>query len=441
MAENETMEGKDLAKEEKKEFKAEVLEQIAKLKNGESAMIIGELEATKLADQTILKVRGKAIAIARDGTTTTIEYNVTNFEKLKAELAEEGQTLEDLGLPDLQTEIDKIQKQNSKEGKEQEENDGNKENDGEEFEEEEKDDEKPELEEEDKENQDEKKEEIAKKYNVNVKHVIHISNDEKITEDERFKGLVNWAKDQEEVYIVPGDDLYTYKVVGEKEGKQEEIEQATNQMIDGKNPSITVKRIDGDKITEVQPLAMYKNGNDKDSAVAIIINEHGEREALYCRAQAGDKKEFWGEVIPEASGKNVLQQDPETRKFMDHKYNSKKDLDKKADAYERQKDLEERGLPSEKEGVQVEEIEGKYKQNAGKNIEDIENELMSRDGVIDKATVPPGYYENKAKKVLAIMESNEDITYENAVEQVEEQGKREAGGRTQGEQGEDPRRG
>ena len=393
MAENESMEEKDLAKDEKKEFKDELLEQIAKLKNGESSMIIGELEATKLADQTILKVRGKAIAIARG---ETIEYNVTNFEKLKEELAEEGQTLEDLGLPDLQTEIDKIQKQNSEKEKEQEENDDNEENDGEEIPEEEKDDEKPELQEDDKEKQDEKKEEIAKKYNVDARHVIHIAKDEKITENEKFQGLVDWMQEYDEVYFIPGDDLFTYKAIGEKDGKQEEIEQATNKMVDGKNPSITVKRIDGAPITEIQPYAMYEI--DKDTSVAIIINEHGEREALYCRVQAGDKREFWGEVIPEASGKNVLQQEPEIRDFMDHKYNSNEDLDNKAKAYERQKDLEKRGLPSEENGVQVEEIDGNHKQNVVKNVEDVEKELMSRDGIVDKATAPTGYYEYKAKK-------------------------------------------
>lgn len=436
MAENESMEGKDLAKEEKKEFKDELLEQIAKLKNGESKMIFGELEATKLADQTILKVRGKAIAIVNK---ENIEYNMANFDELKKELEEEGQTLEDLGLPDLQTEIDKIQKQNSEEEKEQDRQEEKDENDGEEIEEEEKDDDKPELEEEDKENQDEKKEEIAKKYNVNAKHVIHISKDEKLTENEKFQGLANWSNDYDEVYFVPGEDLYTYKAIGEKKGKQEEIEQATDKRIDGKNPSVTVKRIDGEQITEVQPYAMYEI--DKETSVAIVINEHGEREALYCRNQAGDKREFWGEVIPEESGKNVLQQDIETREFMDHKYTSKEDLDKKAGALDRQDDLEKRGLPSEKKGVQLDEIEGTHKQNVTKNIEDIEKELMTRDGIVDKLTVPPGYYENKAKKILAIMEADENITYEQAVEQVEEQGQREEGGRTPGEQPNDPRRG
>lgn len=259
MAENESMEGKDLAKEEKQSFRERLKVQITKLKNGKTSK----------------------------------------------------------------------QNQNEEQPKDDE-----------------KDDEKPELEEEDKENQDEKKEKIAKKYNVNAKHVIHISKDEKLTENEKFQGLVEWAKDYDEVYF-----------------------------------------------------------------------------------------------IPEASGKNVLQQDIETREFMDHKYNSGYDLDNKSDALDRQADLEKRGIPSEKEGVQLEEIEGNHKQNVIKNVEDIEKDLMSRDGITDKLTVPPGYYENRAKKVLAIMEADENITYEQAVEKVEEQGQREDGGRTPGEQPKDPRRG
>lgn len=313
----------------------------------------------------------------------------------------------------------------------------NKQNQNEEQQEEEIDDEKPELEENDKEKQEKKKEEIAKKYNVNAKYVIHISKDEKLTENEKFQDLVDWSKEYNDVYFIPGEDLYTYKAIGEKKGKQEEIQQATTKMVDGKNPSVTVKRIDGEQITEVKPYAMYEI--DKDTSVAIVINEYGEREALYCRVQAGQKREFWGEVIPEKSGKNVLQQNIETREVMDHKYNSGYDLDNKAKALDRQDDLEKRGLPSEKKGVQVDEIKGNHKQNVTKNIEEIEKELMTRDGIVDKLTVPPGYYENKAKKVLSIMEANENITYEQAIEQVEEQAKREKGGRALGEQPKDPR--
>lgn len=431
MAENEGMEGKDLATEQKREFKVRVLEQIESLKNGESKIIIGEMEAEKYGEQAILKVRGKSIAIVRGNT---IEYNLTNFEALKRTLQEEGQTLDDLGLPDLQDEIDKIQKQNSeREQEEQNEEQAEMEDVGEEIDEEEKDDEKPELEE-----KDEKKEEIAKKYNVNAKDVIHIAKDEKITENERFQGLVKWAENRDDVYIIPGEDPYTYKFIGDRDGEQEEIEAGTNKVIGGKNPDVTVKRIDGEEITEVKPLAMYEI--DSETAIAIVKDEDGEPEAIYCRQQDGDEKAYWGSVIPEASGKNVLQQEPEARDFMDHKYNSGLDLANKADALTRQEELEKRGLPSDQEGVQIKEIEGNHEQNRALNIEDIVEDLMKRDGIVDRATMPPGYYENKAKKVLVLMEKNDSITYDQAVEKVENQGQREEGGRTQGELASDPRR-
>lgn len=435
MAENEGMEGKDLAVEEKKNFQEKVLEQIAKLKNGESKIIIGELEATKIGDQAILKVRGKSIAIVRE---KNIEYNLSNFEELKKELNEEGQTLDDLGLPELQDEIDKIQKQNSEKeetiDEPEQEKEVEQEGEGDEIDEE-KDDEKPELEE----DIDEKKEEIAKKYNVNSSQVIHISKDEKITENERFQGLVRWAQDRDDIYVIPGDNPYTYKFIGEKDGEQEEIESGTNKIIGGQNPDVTIKRIDGDKIQEIKPLAMYEV--DSNTAIAIVRNEHGEPEALYCRQEAGHEKEFWGSVIPEASGKNVLQQDPKTREFMDHKYNSGLDLNNKADALTRQQDLEKRGLPSQKEGTQINEIEGNKEQNRSKNIDDVIEELMARDGVVDRATKPQGYYEYKAEKVVNLMDSNENITYEQAIEQVENEGQRDKGGRTRGEEHTDPRRG
>ena len=427
MAENESMEGKDLATEEKKEFKEQILEQIENLKNGESKMIVGEMEATKIGDQAILKVRGKSIAIVRE---KQIEYNLANFEALKKELEEEGKTLDDLGLPDLQEEIDKIQKQNSEKVEEQQTQEEQKEqeDEGEDIEEE-KDDEKPELEED--KDKDEQKEEIAKQYNVDAKDVIHISKDEKITENERFQGLVKWAGDRDDVYVIPGEDPYTYKFIGDKDGELEEIEAGKNKAIGGKSPDVTVKRVDGEQITEVRPLAMYEV--DSQTSIAIVKNEYGEPEALYCRQEGGNEKAYWGSVIPEASGKNVLQQSPETRDFMDHKYNSGLDLEEKTFALTRQEDLEKRGVPSKAEGVQVNEIDKSHEQNRELNVEEIAEDLMTKDGIVDRLTVPPGFYENKAEKVLKLMEEDKSITYEQAVEQIESKGQREAGGRTPGE--------
>ena len=423
MAENEGMEGKDLAQKEKKDFENKLLEVIENLKNGHTTISTEGLEVTNFGGQFILKMRGINFGIVSE--EGKFSYNKANFIKLKQTLQEEGVTLEQLGLPDLEQSID----QEEKEQKEEQEQENEENNEGEEIEEEEKDDEKPDLEEEKKEEKDEKKEEIAKQYGINSSQVIHISKNKKIT-DKNFGQIAEWTRNYEDIYIVPGEDEYSRKFIGVSDGKQQEIEEAQKQ-IGGKSPDITVKRIDGEQITQVKPISMYEL--DDKTAIAIVKDQYGRPEALYCRQEGGDKKTFWGSIIPEADGKNVMQQGPETREFIDYKNNSNNDLAKKADALSRQQDLEQRGAPSKKEGVQVKEIEGSAEQNRKLNIEDIVKELMSRDGVVDKLTVPPNYYENKAEKVLYIMENEENITYEEAVEKARGKGTREEGGRTPGE--------
>ena len=416
-----------------KQFNEQVLEAIDKLgtlKTGETSTILGSIQVTKsVGNHAILTLKGKNIAIING---KTVQYSLANYQEVKKALEEEGQTLEDLGLPDLEEAIAKIQNQNS----EKEQEDGQLEQDEEQPEQEdsdgetideEKDDEKPDLEE----DKDPKKEEIAKKFNLNARNIVHIANDERVTENERFRGLVEWSKGYDDVYAIPGEDEYSYKFIGSKKGTIEEIETGTNKVIGGRNPDITIKRIDGEQITEIKPIAMYEV--DSQTAIAIVKDEHGYPETIYCRQQEGHEKEYWGSIIPEASGKNVEQESPEVRGFMDYRNNSGLDLNKKADELSRQEELEKRGLPSKKQGVQVEEIEGNSQQNRGINIEDIAEDLMKRDGIIDRATVPPGYYEHKAEKVLVLMEGNKNLTYEQAVEQVENEGQREDGGRTPGD--------
>lgn len=426
MAENESMEGKDLANEEKKElFEEKILEAIKNLEIGQTTISVEGLEVSNYGEQCTVKLRGITFGIIdKEGN---FNYNKENFKQIKEILKDEGVTLEDLGLPDLEQAIDQEEKE-----KKEKENENRPEDEGEEHDEE-KDDEKPELEDE---SGDLEKEELAKEYNVNSRQVVHFAKDERVTENERFQGLVQWADGYDDVYAVPGEDYYSYKFVGVKKGVKEEIEteeiEKGNEQVGGKNPDITVKRIDGEKITEVRPLSVYQVNSQE--VIAMVKNEHGEPEALYCRQEGGDKKTFWGSVIPEASGKNVLQQPQKTREFMDHKTNSGLDLSRKADELSRQEDLEKRGMPSDREGVQVEEIDGSSKQNRSLNIDKIIEDLMKKDGIVDRATVPPGYYENKAEKVLRLMEDNDSITYDQAVEQVENQGKRAPGG------GREPRR-
>lgn len=438
MAENEGMEGKDLALEQLKQFNQKVLEAIDKLgtlKTGESATILGEIQITKsVGDNVILALKGKNIAIITNGS---IKYNLVNYKEVKKALEEEGQTLEDLGLPDLEEAIAKIQNQNNEkeqeDGQVQDEEQPEQDDNDEESIDEEKDDEKPDLED----DKDPKKEEIAKKYNLNARNIVHIANDERVTENERFKGLVEWSKGYDDVYAIPGDDEYSYKFIGSKKGNIQEIQTGNNKVIGGKNPDITIKRIDKEGIPEIKPLAMYEI--DNESAIAIIKDSHGQTEAIYCRQQGGNEKEYWGSIIPEASGKNVEQESPEVRGIMDYRNNSVEDLDKKANELDIKKSLAERGAPVQ---VNADGMKGSKSQNIDNDVDKIAEDLMKRDGIIDRATAPTGFYEYKAKKVLTLMlERDTEIGYEQAIEQVEAESQREDGGRTQGEPRIDPRRG
>lgn len=281
--------------------------------------------------------------------------------------------------------------------------------------------EKEDNEEVDKEEESEKQE-VAKQYKVNTKDVVHLNTKgEKITEDKDFAGLVKWAEGREDIYIIANRYGEIDKVVEKKDGKFSEIE-ADLPKVHGNNPNITIQRIGKDKITEEKPLKIHQL--DSRTALATVRNEWGELETLYCRKQEGEQK-YWGSVIPENAGKNVRQLEYKERSFMDPKNTSSMDLADKEDELLKAQDLEDRGVPSKEKGIQTYEINGNTDQNREVAKEDIVEDLMKRDGIIDKLTVPPGYYENKAEKVLQLIENNKDIRYEQAVKQVERAEERE----------------
>lgn len=269
-----------------------------------------------------------------------------------------------------------------------------------------------------------KKEEIAKKYNVDARQVVRLNiKGEKINEDDTFQRAVKYAKGYEEVCVIPGKDIHSWTILGRKKGEKEfnEIEQA-NKQVHGKNPDVTIKTIKNDKIVEQKPLATYDI--DGENIMAIVKNEWGEPETLYCRKQDGEQK-YWGTTVPELSNKNVRQLGFDERSFMSEKNTSGMDLAKKEDELDKAQDLNDRGVPSKEEGVQVYEIDGNARQNAETRKEEVVKDLMRRDGIVDKLTVPPGYYENKASKVLALLEQNEDMQYEEAIDKVEGSDQRE----------------
>ena len=375
-----------------------------------------------------LSISGREIAQIVDGK---IEYNIEELKNVRKILEQAGYKYDDLGLPDIEY-LEELEKDKEPEQEEELAAEEEKTDEEEQGEEEKADEEEPELE-----DDEEEIEEIARRYNVNSNQVVHISKDERVTKDHRFDGLANFAKGYDDIYIIQGDDPYSWITIGVREGQEEEIDNQTFRQMAGKNPDITIKRIDGEEIEEIKPLAIYEI--DSQTAVAIVKNNFGEPEALYCRQEGGDEKTYWGSIIPEASGKNVLQKDPETRDFISSKNNSSRDLIEKADELDRAKRLEERGVPSKKEGVQVDEIDGTPAQNRQYYKEQIIEDLYKRLGIDEKMkNAMPGYLQymekkidRRAEKVLRLMEENEDITYEEAVERVErDEGDRDKGGQT-----------
>lgn len=436
MAENEAMEGKDFAKEEQVKAKfEEIITQIINEMESDKATI--NIEGTDIninikreKDIYTLSLFGENIATIDENKE--FSYNIEGLEKIKEKL-ENGKRpvakYEDLGLPDIEY-LKELEK--DKEREEEKENTDN----GEEKEENEKDEEeKPDLED----DEDKQVEEIAEEYNISSKDVIHIKRDEseKVTEHETFARAANFDKKYKDIFMLRAEDAYSWKAVGvNKEGKKEEIKDEQEKQVGGKNPDITIKKVSGEKIEEIKPIAMFKI--DSKTAYAVTRNKHGQTELIYCREQEGDKKKYWGITVPEADRKNTIQESADARKFLDRKNNSNKDLSDKANELEKAQTLEERGVPSKEKGVQTYEIEGNEGQNRKLRKEEIKDDLYKRKGIKEKMKgVMPGYLEymekqidTEAEKIINLMDENDTITYEEAIKKVESENNREEGGIT-----------
>lgn len=427
----EEKEGKDLAKDMKKE-KQEEEKYFTHVNLELSKIVLNDVTIGKIQDTYNLYInyKGEDVLIATLGNDGKMKPNSSLLEDEKYTEEDKktlGNMLNLLGLEQEEVNMDKFQeqirdrkeltKEELEQEKEKEQEEKIKDNEPEEQE--------NGVEEEENQKDDSiKKEEIAKKYNVDAKQVVRLNiKEEKINEDDTFQRAVEYSKDYEEVCVIPGKDIHSWIILGRKKGEKEfdEIEQA-NKQVHGKNPDVTIKTIQNDKIIEQKPLATYDI--DGKNIMAVVKNEWGEPETLYCRKQEGEQK-YWGTVVPELSNKNVRQLGFDERSFMSEKNTSGMDLSKKENELDKAQDLNDRGVPSKEEGVQVYEIDGNARQNAANRKGEVVNDLMRRDGIVDKLTVPPGFYENKADKVLVLLEQNKDMQYEDAIDKVESSDQRE----------------
>lgn len=170
MAENEGMEGKNLAAEQKKEFEAKILEQIEDLKTGQTTISTEGIEVTNYGEQYTIKLKGITFGIIdKEGKFT---YNSNSFKTLKNVLKEDGQTLEDLGLPDLDQSIDqeKEPEQENEDREEPEQSKDEEQNQGDDEEEQEEDIEKD-------------KEKIAEELGIDAEKIYPIREDSSFYEN------------------------------------------------------------------------------------------------------------------------------------------------------------------------------------------------------------------------------------------------------------------
>lgn len=409
---------KDLAAEEKRNFEERVKELIKQLEPNES-------EPIDDTDLLVHNINGKKCIITLDGQAlVTINSDGTfqyNLDKAAEFFSQEGQSLKErLKGNDLPRLIDAVEQEKAQ-VKKSTDNKGVKQR--------KQDDTKPKLEDE---SGDPLKEEIARKYNVAGNKVIHLAmaDADKVTKNKNFSQLLPVAqrKGYTDIFIIPGADEHSNKFIGIKGDTDEEIEEMEDAQIKGKNPlDITIDVVKDEEITEIKPKAMYQI-EEPGIAIAIIEpeEEYGGRSAVYCRQNGDDPKRYVGIIIPEAEGKNIRQQGAEARELTDPQKKSRRDVSEVEAAFQKQQHLEEKQeMPSYKFGVQVYEIISE-KQQEQLNIKAITEDLMEKDGIKDKGTVFPGKYEQKATRILKKLEDDPELTYDNAIEEVEAEAKRQA---------------
>lgn len=273
MAENDAMEGKDLALKEKKEFEDRVLEAIKNLKEGQTTISIEGLEVTNNKGNYIIKLKGIPFGlVSKDGEFT---YSRENFEQVKETLKEEGITLEDLGLPDIEQWID--EQEQEKEREEEQAKD------------------EPEKDEEDlsedmKEKDKEKKEDEKQKDNKN-KNLIKLN-------DKIFKVLIPTAKNYSGIYL----DTDTGEIVG-KDKKSHEIETLKGlSLIKGANSSKPIHGMDNGEHKHVNAYRMYQIDNRPSTGFAVLRDgtEKGNFDVKYTtrRVDSNDINDFAYVDIP-----------------------------------------------------------------------------------------------------------------------------------------------
>ncbi len=279
MEENDAMEGKDLALEEKKKFEERILEVIQDLKEGQTTTSVEGLEVSNNKGTYEIKLKGICFGlVSKDGKFT---YSKGNVKQIKETLQEEGLTLENLGLPDMEEWIDEQEKEQEKEHEREYEREEEKEDKLEK-------DLSEDLEEkEEGKDKDEKENENEKQKDNKRKNLIKLN-------DKIFKVLIPTAKNYGGIYL----DKDTGEIVGRiKNSQSREIEPLKGlSLIKGANSSKPIHGMDNGEHKHVNAYRMYQIDNRPNTGFAVLRDgtEKGNFDVKYTtrRIDSNDINDF-----------------------------------------------------------------------------------------------------------------------------------------------------
>ena len=241
MAENESMEGKDFALQEKKKARfEEMIQQAIANMDEEEITINSEIEGIMIKIQKkdsnyTLSLLGENIAdIKKDGN---FSYNIKGLESIKEKLEKEQEGrpaayYNDLGLPDIEF-LKYLEKEKNK--KIQEEREVEKKNDDK------SDEEKEENEVEQDEEKDEEEKDNKKSQLTRGKNWVKLDLNMEITRGMTLRQLLDCKS--EEAYVVPGKDIYEYSIVeGDEKSGYKKLD--TLEKTEGRAPKQQIISID-----------------------------------------------------------------------------------------------------------------------------------------------------------------------------------------------------
>lgn len=358
MAENDALKD-NLAFEQKKKFEDEIKETIKELKTGETTTI-GGMEITNYGGQATIKLEGIDITfgiVDKDGNFT---YNRENFVEVKKVLEEEGITLEELGLPDIEEWIDL-------EDQQREENTGaergeSKEKGGEE---------KPKIEEpeEEKQKDDEEKKLVKKEYPKKDSSWIEIKSDRETDEMRTFSTMLkkeypNHMQGAERFFIAPNPkDANDYNLyVADARGNV--INEIPLEHTEGKNPmdeDILTYGKDGNDAKSKQAVQILKIGNSVNGAMLVITGgtRTGTQVHIGNRSRGDDYNAHT--ISSSLSQKEIMDANESVRKGTSSSYGEREQGTRERKYYETLQKLEKQGVPDgnnpAKDGISTEEIE------------------------------------------------------------------------------------